>query len=123
RDLISVTGYIEYVTPYFLSHKLLVSPLRYGAGMKGKICHSLEYSLPIVSTGIGTEGMNLIPEQNVLEANNTKDYAAQILRLYNNGDLWQKLSSNSHQAIAAYHPQQIQKQLSEIVNNLFTINC
>ncbi len=37
RDLITVTGYIEDVTPYFLSHKLIVSPLRNRAGMKGKI--------------------------------------------------------------------------------------
>lgn len=121
-DLVTVTGYIKDVTPYFLSHKLFVSPLRYGAGMKGKIGQSLEYSLPIISTEIGTEGMNLIPEQNILEANNTKDFAAQIMRLYNDSNLWQKLSSNSHQAIAPYHPQRIQKQLSGIVNNLFTTN-
>ena len=115
---ITVTGYIEDVSTYFLSHKLFVSPLRYGAGMKGKIGQSLEYSLPIVSTKIGTEGMNLVSEQNVLEANNTRDFALQILRLYNNVLLWQKLSANSTQAIALYHPQQIKKQLFKIVNNL-----
>ncbi len=117
-DRVTVTGYIEDVSPYFLSHKLFVSPLRYGAGMKGKIGQSLEYSLPIVSTKIGTEGMNLIPEQNVLEANNTQDFAQQILRLYNDANLWQKLFLNSHQAIAPFSPVQIKKQLSAVINNL-----
>ena len=41
-DRITVTGFIEDVSDYFLSHKLSVSPLRYGAGMKGKIGQSLE---------------------------------------------------------------------------------
>jgi len=117
-DRINVIGYVPDVTPYFLSHKLFVSPLRYGAGMKGKIGQSLEYSLPIVSTEIGTEGMNLIPEENVLEANNTKDFARQILRGYNNSELWQQISNNSNKAIAHYHPQEIKQQLSAILGNL-----
>ena len=118
-DRINVMGYVPDVTPYFLSHKLFVSPLRYGAGMKGKIGQSLEYGLPIVSTEIGTEGMGLIPEQNILEANNTQDFARQILRLYNTRELWQQISNNSHQAIAHYHPEKIKQQLSAILENLF----
>ncbi|MDJ0590683.1 MAG: tetratricopeptide repeat protein [Pleurocapsa sp. MO_226.B13] len=121
-DRITVTGYIEDVTPYFLSHKLSVSPLRYGAGMKGKIGQSLEYSLPVVSTTIGTEGMDLIPEQQILEANTTEDFAQQILLLYNTPELWYKLSSNSQQAIANYSPKQIQQQLSSIVEHLLVSN-
>ena len=117
-DRVTVTGYIEDVAPYFLSHKLFVSPLRYGAGMKGKIGQSLEYSLPIVSTTIGIEGMELISLRDVLEANNTEDFAHEILRLYRDSNLWHKLSANSLLSIASYHPQQIKKQLSRIVNNL-----
>ena len=119
-DRVVVTGYIKDVTPYFLSHKLFVSPLRYGAGMKGKIGQSLEYSLPIVSTKIGTEGMNLVPEQDILEANNTQDFAQETLRLYNDAQLWQKLSRNSINAIAPYHPLLIKKQLSNIIHNLIS---
>ena len=117
-DRVMVTGYIEDVTPYFLSHKLSVSPLRYGAGMKGKIGQSLEYSLPVVSTEIGTEGMNLIPEAEILEANNSDDFARQILRLYNTRELWCRLAQNSGKAIACYSPHQIQQKLSNIFEQL-----
>lgn len=114
-DRIIVTGYIDDVSPYFLSHQLSVSPLRYGAGMKGKIGQSLEYSLPVVSTQIGTEGMNLVPEKHILEADNSLNFAQQILRLYTDKSLWNLISSNSHQAIAPYTPNLIKEKLRQIL--------
>ena len=117
-DRISVTGYIDDVSPYFLSHKLSVSPLRYGAGMKGKIGHSLEYGLPVVSTSIGTEGMNLIPNQHILEANDTKEFARQILLLSNNGTLWTQLSHNAQSALKPYTTEVIQENLHQTLENL-----
>ncbi|MEL6928514.1 MAG: tetratricopeptide repeat protein [Cyanobacteria bacterium J06600_6] len=111
-DRVDVTGYIDDVSPYFLSHKLSVSPLRYGAGMKGKIGQSLEYGLPVVSTNIGTEGMNLIPERHILEANEAAEFARQIIRLYTNAPLWNLISKNSAQAIAPYSPQAVEQTIS-----------
>ena len=118
RDRITVTGYVDDVSSYFLSHKLSVSPLRYGAGMKGKIGQSLEYSLPIVSTEIGTEGMNLVADQHILEANNTRDFAQQILRLYNDASLWNRLSVYSREAIAPYTPEQVKQSVSKLMQQL-----
>ena len=117
-DRITVTGYVPDVSQYFLSHRIFVSPLRYGAGMKGKIGHSLEYRLPIVSTEVGTEGMNLIPEQNILVANNTEDFAQQILRLYQDASLWHRLSLNSSQAISTYTPEQVKQNISILMQKL-----
>ncbi|MEO0835369.1 MAG: tetratricopeptide repeat protein [Cyanobacteria bacterium J06642_3] len=118
-DRITVTGYIDDVSSYFLSHRLSVSPLRYGAGMKGKIGQSLEYALPVVSTSIGTEGMNLVPNQNILEANDTAEFARQILLLNYNETLWHQLSSNAHSAIAAYNPDGIKKTIQYTLQNLY----
>ncbi|MEO0928664.1 MAG: glycosyltransferase, partial [Cyanobacteria bacterium J06643_13] len=95
--------------------KLSVSPLRYGAGMKGKIGQSLEYGLPVVSTKIGTEGMNLAPEHHILEAEATADFAAQILRLHEDANLWNRLSLNSQAAIKPYTPKLIQSKISHIL--------
>ncbi len=47
-DKVQVSGCISDVSSYFLSRRVFVSPLRYGAGMKGKIGQGLEYGLPIV---------------------------------------------------------------------------
>ena len=59
-NTVFVPGYLADVNPYFINSRIFVAPLRYGAGMKGKIGQSLEYGLPIVSTSIGVEGMNLV---------------------------------------------------------------
>ncbi|MGL6340111.1 MAG: glycosyltransferase, partial [Waterburya sp.] len=115
NNLITVTGYINDITSYFLSHKLSVSPLRYGAGMKGKIAQSLEYRLPVVSTAIGTEGMNLISEENVLEANTTDEFARQILRLLKDEVLWHQISLKSYQAIAPFMPETVKFKLQQLI--------
>ena len=115
---ISVTGYVSDVTSYFLNHRVFVAPLRYGAGMKGKVGQSLEYGLPVISTAIGIEGMNLDREQNVLEANQTGEFAEQIIRLYNHEQLWQQLASDSRKAIASFSPDFIRQKLKRIFDNL-----
>ncbi|MEL6439222.1 MAG: tetratricopeptide repeat protein [Cyanobacteria bacterium J06621_8] len=117
-DRIAVTGYIEDVSPYFLSHQLSVSPLRYGAGMKGKIGHSLEYGLPVVSTSIGTEGMNLIPNQHILLADNTEDFARQILLVTRNEPLWQRLSDHARSAITPYTSEAVKVQIEQTLRGL-----
>jgi glycosyltransferase involved in cell wall biosynthesis len=119
-ERVTVTGYLADVTPYFLNHRLFVAPLRYGAGMKGKIGQSLEYGLPIVATTVAIEGMNLTQEQNVLEANQAQEFAQQIIRLYTDQQLWQQLASNSGSAIAPFTPQVVKEQLHQLLKGLTT---
>ncbi|WP_407428822.1 glycosyltransferase [Arcticibacter sp.] len=100
NERVIVTGYVQDVGPYFNSSRVFVAPLRYGAGMKGKIGQALEYALPAVSTGIGTEGMNLRNGINVIEANTVEEFQQGILELYTNQQLWEKLHNNALEALA-----------------------
>ncbi len=117
---IAVTGYVPDVTPYFLSHRVFVAPLRYGAGMKGKIGQSLEYGLPVVSTEIGLEGMGLVNEENILSANQSQEFGSQIIRLYSQEQLWNQLASNSEKAIASFTPDVVRQQVQQALNSLLT---
>ncbi len=117
-EKVIIPGYIADVTPYFTNNRIFVSPLRYGAGMKGKIGQSLEYRLPIVSTDIGIEGMNLIPGKNILIANKTARFAAQILRLYQDPIIWEKLAKNGEDAIESYLPSTVQENLKKLIEEL-----
>ncbi len=81
----------------------------------------MEYSLPVVSTKIGTEGMNLSPEQHILEANNTVDFAQQIIRLDRDATLWNYLSGNAQQAIADFSPEAVQQKIEHIFHQFLTI--
>ncbi|MFN2508578.1 MAG: glycosyltransferase family 4 protein [Chthoniobacterales bacterium] len=96
RDLagenIITHGYVENVEPFFASCLLTVAPLRWGAGVKGKINQSMSYGVPVVSTSTGAEGMHLRHEKDILVADRPRDFAMQIIRLHRDEELWNKLS-------------------------------
>lgn len=115
---VTVPGYIQDVEPYFLSHRLFVAPLRYGAGMKGKIGHSLSYGLPTITTAIGAEGMGLTSGVDALIADEPEAFAKDILQLYNDQKLWQTISQNSPKAVAQYTPEAIQIILARMLESL-----
>lgn len=116
-----VPGYLNDVGEFFLSSRLFVAPLRYGAGMKGKIGQSLEYGLPIVSTTIGTEGMNLTDEINVLTANDSHTFAEKIISLYCNNQKWDKIRQESSASISSYSPENVKIQLKQLFEKLANI--
>jgi len=72
----------------------MVAPLRYGSGVKGKIVTGFQYGIPCVSTSIGTEGMGLTPEVDVLQADDPVSFAKAVVRLYTDQALWERLSEN-----------------------------
>lgn len=116
---ITVPGYVPDVSPYFLSHRIFVAPLRYGAGMKGKIGHSLSLGLPVVTTPIGAEGMGLTNNLNVLIAESAPEFAAQVLALYGDPDRWKQLSEQSYQFIQQYSPLAISPLIAQMLEEFF----
>lgn len=91
-----ILGYQETVDFWFENSRVFVAPLRYGAGVKGKIGQALEFKLPVITTGIGAEGMSLEDEKTALISDeNPQNFADKILELYDNESLWQTLHKNS----------------------------
>jgi glycosyltransferase involved in cell wall biosynthesis len=108
-------GFVPDVAPYFESCRLFVAPLRFGAGMKGKVGQSMSHGLPVVATSIGVEGMGLRHEKHVLIANATQDFAAAVARLYNDENLWNSLSRESFSHLEAnYSVVAVRKQMAGI---------
>ena len=99
RDLanenIITHGYVKDVAPFLSSCVLSVAPLRYGAGVKGKINQSMSFGLPVVSTSCGAEGMHLTHEHDILIADEPADFAREVVRLARDKQLWERLSRNS----------------------------
>lgn len=103
NDAIEVTGYVIETEPYLRTHRLSIAPLRYGAGMKGKIGEALSHGVPVVTSSIGAEGMGLVHDQQVLIADEATDMAKQILRLYQDQELWQILANNGREHIENHY--------------------
>ena len=60
--------------------------------MKGKIGQSMSLGLPVVTTSIGAEGMDIENGETALIADNPEDFAAAVIRLYRDEALWRELS-------------------------------
>ena len=115
---IEVTGYVPSMEPYLRSHLISVAPLRYGAGMKGKIGEALANGLPVVTTSIGAEGMGMESGAGgTLVADDPETFADHVARLYADQDLWNQLSTHGRQHIQSHFtPQCIARQLDTILD-------
>ena len=78
---IEVTGYVPNPTPYIANSACLIVPLRSGGGMRVKILEALARGIPIVSTTIGYEGINLTPGKHLLVADTPTAFADAVVRL------------------------------------------
>ena len=93
EDII-ITGFVEDLTPLLDKMRVSVSPLRYGAGIKGKIGTAMAAGLPVVVTSLAVEGMSLNNGENILVADGAEDVAKTIAKLYQDEFLWNRISEN-----------------------------
>ena len=93
-ERIILAGLQRDVHPFFDSVRLSVAPLRFGAGVKGKINQSMALGVPVVATSAAAEGMELQHYEDVLLADEPKDFAGALINLYESEELWTRLSEN-----------------------------
>jgi glycosyltransferase involved in cell wall biosynthesis len=70
----------------------MVVPVRFGAGVKGKITQGLAAGLPVVTTEVGAEGLDGRDGENMLIADDAEALADRIVRIVEDDSLWQTLS-------------------------------
>jgi GT2 family glycosyltransferase/glycosyltransferase involved in cell wall biosynthesis len=97
-----VAGYVPDVEPFFTGCRLSISPLRYGAGVKGKVNLAMSYGLPVVATSASVEGMHLSPGDDVLVADEPEAFADAVVRAYRDEALWQRLSAGGRENIRSH---------------------
>jgi len=93
-EQVIVHGYVEDIAPYMDACRVSVAPLRYGAGVKGKVNMAMSYGLPVVATPIAVEGMHVRVDEDVLVAADAACFADTVIRLYRDEGLWTSLSTN-----------------------------
>ena len=96
---VEVTGYVPDLDPVIDGARLLVAPLRYGAGMKGKVTQSLAAGLPVVTTAVGAEGLGAVDGQDLMLAEDAEAFAQAIASGYRDDQLWRRLSANGQAVV------------------------
>jgi glycosyltransferase involved in cell wall biosynthesis len=85
-------GFVKSLDPWLDGCRLAVAPLRYGAGVKGKVNMSMSRGQPVVATPAAVEGLFAKPGEDILVAESEQEFAAQIVRLYQDEKLWNQIS-------------------------------
>ena len=86
---------MDDLAEYFDYCKLTVVPLRFGAGIKGKIGTSASFGVPSVATSIAVEGMGFVHGEHILVADAPATFAELVVKLYLDEPLWLRLSQSS----------------------------
>jgi glycosyltransferase involved in cell wall biosynthesis len=93
-EWVRILGYVPDVKPIFDRARVAVAPLRFGAGVKGKVNQSMSLGVPTVVTSIAAEGMYLIHERNAMIADDPDSFASAVVRLWTSRELWERISTN-----------------------------
>jgi glycosyltransferase involved in cell wall biosynthesis len=101
-DKIHVLGYVPNIDPLFHGHRVMIAPVRFGAGTKGKIGDALAHGLPVVTTSIGAEGMGFQNGHQAMIADDPAAFAKAVTEVYDNPELWQVLADGGYNHIASH---------------------
>jgi len=73
------TGFVDDIRPHMLTGHVAVIPLRVGSGTRIKAFEAMALGLPVVSTTLGVEGLDLTPGEHYARADTAEDFAAGVL--------------------------------------------
>lgn len=98
---VETLGKIANLAEAFAKSAAFVSPIRVGTGINTKNLQALAHGLPVVTTSIGAEGLQLRDRHHALLADTPLSFADSVIQLCTQPGLWQSLSSNGKAYIAA----------------------
>ena len=95
-EAIQYLGWQNSLDNLYADARMVVVPLRYGAGKKGKLSEAVSRNCPVVSTTIGVEGFPLEDGVDCVIADTTEDFVKGILRLWHDSDFAARVSKNAN---------------------------
>jgi polysaccharide biosynthesis protein PslH len=112
---INIIGEVPDVRIYYEACDAVIVPLRAGGGTRIKILEAFSYNRPVVTTSIGVEGINAVPDQHALIADTPKDFATACLQLMFDPDLGQSLVENAAALLEQSHTVEDLKTTMELI--------
>lgn len=110
-----VTGYVDSVRPYLAKSSIFIAPMIMGTGIKNKVLEAMAMGKCIITTPIGVQGIDAIPLEHMIVANDPKEFATCTIELLKHKQLRQKLGDNARKLIEAkYSWKKITERLDQI---------
>ncbi|WP_203580524.1 glycosyltransferase [Microbacterium hibisci] len=92
-------GWVEDLSPVYDRSFAAIAPLRYGAGVKGKVAEAIAHAVPVVGTACATEGMGLRSGVDVLTATSTDDFVDALARLRTDERLAGRITGSASESL------------------------
>lgn len=116
---VNFTGYVEDLRPLFEQALVYVAPLRFGAGIKGKILEAINYGVPVVTTSIGAEGIGVVHGENILIADSAAAFSEAVVRLHRDKELWGELREKGREYVEmSFSQKAFQARVDQVMQKL-----
>ena len=118
-----VKGWAENAKTVMKQARITLAPLRFGAGIKGKLIDAMQYGTPSVTTDIGAEGMHEDLPWNGTIANTAATFADAALALYQDPSAWRQAQQNGFTIINTRYAKEpleaaLRSRITTLVENL-----
>jgi glycosyltransferase involved in cell wall biosynthesis len=119
RPRVTLTGQVPDITEELARADVIVIPLRYASGTRVKILEAFAHRIPVVSTTVGAEGLEVYPGTHLLVADDADGLARACARLLTDGALRQALVDEAQALFAArYTSSVIQQEIGALAREL-----
>lgn len=93
-ERVRFTGFVPDLVPFYDQARLFVAPLRFGAGVKGKVLDSMAHGLPVVATRIAAEGIGATDSVHMAIGKTDTDFVQKLASLYTDENTWVRMQNN-----------------------------
>jgi glycosyltransferase involved in cell wall biosynthesis len=107
-----IKGRAENVETVFNQAKVLLAPIPFGAGIKGKLLESMQFGLPNVTSTVGAEAMHGNFDWNGFITDNETEFVEKAILLYQDENIWQKSQENGYLIVKIYSKKRFLKEIS-----------
>ena len=98
---VTVTGYVDDIRDIARECAVMIVPLRAGSGVRVKILNALAMEIPVVSTSVGAEGLDVSDGEHLLIADTAQEFAGAVTKLFENAQLARSLGENGRKLVSA----------------------
>ena len=112
-------GWVESTDPYVDNARLSIAPIRFGAGIKGKIGEAWARGLPVVGTSVAFDGMINSNSTDFYSSDDPVKLAELVNLVYSSEDIWTRASkAGQEQVEKTLSPEVARVSLTELINSL-----
>ena len=102
-ESVVVTGYVKDLRPYFSRAWVVVAPLKNNFGVKVRVLQAMAMGKPVVSTSMVTSGIDVSAGENIILADDPREFAERVIELLNNGELRNRIGANARKLMEEEH--------------------